>query len=397
MTDNLKHCGGCGLNEQEVKNLGMLERDYICNVCVDALKKAFNDSPQEQTEIEQEITLTPSQIKYQLDEYIIGMERAKKQIAIASYNHLKRLSNPIVDGVEINKSNILLIGPTGSGKTLLAETLAKIMGVPFCSADSTNKTSSGYVGEDIETIIGTLLNNADGDIAKAERGIVFIDEIDKIGRKGENPSITRDVSGEDVQQGLLKLLEGHDVEVASGKRKHPNAATTTVNTKNILFICGGSFAGIEAIVNQREFSGNGIGFAAEVKGDRVEEVFDYAKVTTKDLFKFGMIPEFVGRLPVIAHTEELDAQALKSILTTPKNALLKQFSALFKIDGIDLSFTDKQMNDFVESALEKKIGARGLRAVVEERMEDIQYYAPDMDITEFIVGETELITPAKAA
>jgi ATP-dependent Clp protease ATP-binding subunit ClpX len=389
-SNSLPVCGQCGKNQNEVKNMYGVGKEFVCGECATLMHNHTNGIEEVQPidiDLEQ---FKPSIIKSGLDDYIIGQERAKKLVAIAAYNHIKRIKTPVIDGVEIRKSNVLLVGPTGCGKTLIAEVLAKLLGLPLFIADSTNKTASGYVGEDVETILGGLLDKAGGDIQKAQNGIVFLDEVDKLSRKSENPSITRDVSGEDVQQSLLKILEGTEVEIAEAKRKHPNAKTQVVDTSNILFICGGSFAGIEQQIIAAKTEGNGIGFNGTPKSIEESKDFDYSQIDVEELKKFGMIPEFLGRLPVIAQMETLNAEALKSILTEPKNALLKQFQALFKQEDIELSFTDDKIDQFVQDTLKKGTGARGLRAVVEKEMEDVQFYAPDMDITEFVVGETEL-------
>jgi ATP-dependent Clp protease ATP-binding subunit ClpX len=388
-------CIGCKRSKEEVSLLVDINGHNICDKCSETLNEMMTewheDNPPEKL-----VKYSPKVIKEQLDEYIIGQDRAKKIISIAAYNHYKRISNPVVDGVELGKSNILLVGPTGCGKTLIAETLARILDVPFAIGNATDLTESGYVGNDVEQLIKTLLDRADGDIEKTERGIIFIDEIDKINRKSDNPSITRDVSGEGVQQALLKLIEGHEVGVSEGSRNHPNGNKTAVNTRNILFICGGSFAGIESQVIATKDTKTGIGFGALVqnKEEIKKEVFDYSQIGVDDLQKFGMIPELLGRLPVIAPLQELDHDALISILTEPKNALIKQFQASFKLDGVALTFTKEKLDEIAKVAQERKVGARGLRSIVEAELEDYIFELPDLGTDTLVIGKDDV---AKAA
>ena len=360
---------------------------YICNECIDVCSNIvendiYEDEDDEKYTINNETVPTPKEIKDVLDEYVIGQEEAKKTLSVAVYNHYKRIKSlqnnkNKKDDVEIQKSNILLLGPTGCGKTLLAQTLAKILNVPFAIADATTLTEAGYVGEDVENILLKLIQAADYDIEKAERGIIYIDEIDKISRKSENPSITRDVSGEGVQQALLKIVEGTTASVPpQGGRKHPHQELLQINTENILFICGGAFEGLEKIIEQRTGKKT-IGFGAQIQ-DKTEknraEVFK--EMLPQDLLKFGLIPEFVGRLPIIATLNELDKQALIDIVTKPKNALVKQYKKLFKLDDVELEFEQDSLEAIVNKAIERKTGARGLRSIIEDIMRDIMYEIP---------------------
>lgn len=374
-------CSFCGKSQQFVKKIVAGPKNvYICDECIMTCNNIIENEYYDEDiyEEREEKLLSPAEIKQKLDEYIIGQDEAKKALCVAVYNHYKRINNgDLINDVEIQKSNVLLLGPTGCGKTMLAQTLAKILDVPFAIADATTLTEAGYVGEDVENILLKLIQAADNDIERAEKGIIYIDEIDKISRKSENPSITRDVSGEGVQQALLKIVEGTVASVPpQGGRKHPHQDFLQINTQNILFICGGAFEGIEKIIKDR-IGKNSIGFGAKIESNKdIERSKILKELLPQDLLKFGLIPEFVGRLPIITTLEELDRDTLIRIVTEPKNALVKQYQKLLKLDDVDLEFEREALELIVDKAIERKTGARGLRSIIEDVMRDIMYDIP---------------------
>ena len=388
-------CSFCGKNQDQVRRLIAGPGVYICDECIELCSEIIVDEFQGDVELDLGTLPKPAEIKKYIDDYVVGQNTAKKSLAVAVYNHYKRINSNINDGdVELQKSNILLLGPTGCGKTLLAQTLAKYLNVPFAIADATTLTEAGYVGEDVENILLKLIQNADYDVEKAEKGIIYIDEIDKVARKSENPSITRDVSGEGVQQALLKILEGTTASVPpQGGRKHPHQEFIQINTANILFICGGAFDGLDKIIEKRTRT-TSVGFGAEIRSKEEENIGELLKsIMPGDLLKFGLIPEFVGRLPIVVTLEALDEDALVKILSEPKNALIKQYKKLFEMDNVELDFEEAALIAIAKEAIKRKTGARGLRSIIEDTMKEIMFDIPsNEEVSKVIVNEETIRT-----
>jgi ATP-dependent Clp protease ATP-binding subunit ClpX len=388
-------CSFCGKNQDQVRRLIAGPGVYICDECIELCSEIIVDEFQGDVELDLGAIPKPAEIKKYIDEYVVGQNQAKKSLAVAVYNHYKRINSNINEGdVELQKSNILLLGPTGCGKTLLAQTLAKYLNVPFAIADATTLTEAGYVGEDVENILLKLIQNADYDVEKAEKGIIYIDEIDKVARKSENPSITRDVSGEGVQQALLKILEGTTASVPpQGGRKHPHQEFIQINTANILFICGGAFDGLDKIIEKRTRT-TSVGFGAEIRSKEQVNVGELLEsIMPGDLLKFGLIPEFVGRLPIVVTLEALDEEALVKILSEPKNALIKQYKKLFEMDNVELEFEEEALKAIAKEAIKRKTGARGLRSIIEDTMKEIMFDIPSNEqVVKVIVSDETIRT-----